>query len=72
MVKLNGINGCEMGRQNRLMIDIMEKKLDEIIQQNKELYNHQSKRWPPLAVGALSILSALLGALLTRMLSVII
>lgn len=81
MVKTTG--GCEFGRGSRMMIETLDirfrefmaqhkEQMTELIVQNKELYNHQSKRWPPQAVWALSTLSALVGALLTKMLSTLL
>jgi hypothetical protein len=69
------MRSCEFGRINRMMIENMDKKLgdfmlnhtnqmNEIISQNKDLYNHQSKRFPPQAVWAISVLSAIAGGVI--------
>lgn len=63
-----GKEGCAFGQVSRQMIIDINDKIEEVktgikdIQaQNKELYNHQSNRWPPAAAWALTTVGVLLG-----------
>lgn len=62
-MKMSNISGCEYGRVNRMRLEVIERKLDEILINQKDLFNHQSNRWPPQAVWAMGILTAIATAI---------
>ena len=62
---MNDRTGCEFGKLLKRDVEYMDKKLDEILSNQKELFNHQSSRWPKGAVVSLSIIIAIASALLT-------
>lgn len=58
--------GCSYGMVNRVKIEETQKcvgdiniKLDKLDVKMTELFNHQSNRWPPGAVWAMGILTAI-------------
>jgi hypothetical protein len=68
--------GCEFGRRYEMQFmnfkeDVTKEfssiktSLSEIKDQNKELFNHQSSRWPRGAVWALGVLTAVASAVIT-------
>jgi hypothetical protein len=70
------VNGCSYGRESRVMLDNIKADITEIkigirdIQtENKDLFNHQSDRWPKGAVWAMGILTAITSAILTASIS---
>ena len=64
--------GCSYGMINRIKIEETQKsindincKLDRLDIKMTELFNHQSSRWPPQAVWAMGILTAIATAITT-------
>lgn len=68
MVNKNGTitnkEGCEYGRRIKLKTESIEDKLDDILKNQKTLFNHMSSRVDPELLKKISTLYGILGTII--------